>query len=367
MKSTGSEKVGIVDGIPITNLWLLMLYASDLFRTLGDDWADLEQMPDEIPDLVGEILTHFVERRLKRNLSYGYRRRSADLSRVRGKIDHLRTTSHRLLERGQVACRFDEFTVDTRRNRYVRCALERLTAIVCSNKLAKRCRTLASALRSMGVVGEKPNKVEMSTERFGRHDADDRQMIAAAHLVFQLAIPAETLGRQALLTPDKESHWLRGLFERGVGGLYKVALPKADWSVTTGKRLYWQTSAETSGVGNVLPGMITDIILDHRPSNHRTIVDTKFTSIFMTDDRYGTDKLKSGYIYQIYAYLLSQEGTNSLADGATGVLLHPAVGANVDESVTIQGHRIRFVTVDLSTSALKVRTQLLALAESLVG
>jgi 5-methylcytosine-specific restriction enzyme subunit McrC len=99
---------------------------------------------------------------------------------------------------------------------------------------------------------------------------------------------------------------------------------------------------------------------------HRTIIDTKFTSIFKTDNRYGTEKLKSGYIYQVYAYLLSQEGKDSWADGATGVLLHPAIGVDVDESVTIQGHRLRFVTVDLSGPAVEVRSQLLSLAESFV-
>ena len=31
-------------------------------------------------------------------------------------------------------------------------------------------------------------------------------------------------------------------------------------------------------------------------------------------------------------------------------MLHPAVGEHVDEEVTIQGHRIRFATVDLNAS-----------------
>lgn len=123
----------------------------------------------------------------------------------------------------------------------------------------------------------------------------------------------------------------------------------------------------TDGIDNVLPGMITDIVLDHLPSAHRTIIDTKFTSIFRADKRFGTHKLKSEYVYQIYAYLLSQEGTESWADEARGLLLHPAVGENVDESVIIQGHRIRFVTIDLATPTREVRSQFLALAKSLVA
>ena len=59
--------------IPVRNIWLLMLYASDLFREiLPQRRASIEENPDDIPDLVAEILTHAVERRLRRNLSFGF-------------------------------------------------------------------------------------------------------------------------------------------------------------------------------------------------------------------------------------------------------------------------------------------------------
>ena len=46
------------------------------------------------------------------------------LNRVRGRIDLLNTEKHQLLERGKVACQFDELTINTARNRFVRAALE---------------------------------------------------------------------------------------------------------------------------------------------------------------------------------------------------------------------------------------------------
>ena len=59
--------------IPLRNIWLLLLYASELFRQLDDaERAGVEDRPDDIPDLVAEILAHEVERRLARNLSYGW-------------------------------------------------------------------------------------------------------------------------------------------------------------------------------------------------------------------------------------------------------------------------------------------------------
>lgn len=41
-------------------------------------------------------------------------------------------------------------------------------------------------------------------------------------------------------------------------------------------------------------------------------------------------------------------------------MLHPTVGKEVDEWVEIQGHMIRFSTVDLSASAVQIQAELLA-------
>ena len=64
----GSKKVG---RIPVRNLWLLMLYASDLIRLSGPDVFGVERNFDELPDLIAELLCRTVEQRLKRNLSFG--------------------------------------------------------------------------------------------------------------------------------------------------------------------------------------------------------------------------------------------------------------------------------------------------------
>ncbi len=44
---------------------------------------------------------------------------------------------------------------------------------------------------------------------------------------------------------------------------------------------------------------------------------------------------------------------------STGVLLHPSVGDDFDESAMIQGHLIRFATVDLAAHSQEIRRQLL--------
>ena len=363
MESTAVGTTGYLGRIPVRNLWLLMLYASDLFRTPGTGKVGLEDSPDDLPDLVAEILARAVKTRQRRHLSFGYQSRNAVLNRVRGRIDVLTSERHQLLARGIVACRFDELAIDTPRNRFVRAALETISRVVNRRDVAHRCRSLATGMKTMGVSGNAPTRTEMSADRFGRHDADDRFMVAAAKLAFDLALPNEAVGANVLALPDREVTWVRRLFERAVGGFYNVVLSPKGWHVRCGRTVDWKIEQKTAGIDKILPTMRTDVVLDDPPSGQRIVIDTKFTSI-VTSGWYREESLRSGYVYQIYAYLRSQVGRgDSLADHASGLLLHPSVGEAVDETVVIQGHSIRFATIDLTTSAAEIRSRLLRLCQ----
>jgi 5-methylcytosine-specific restriction enzyme subunit McrC len=360
--------IGYIGRIPVRNVWLLMLYASHLYQALPPARrVAVEKNPDELPNLVAEILTRAVERRLRRNLSFGFQRQAADLRRVRGHIDVLRTERHQLLQRGRVACRFEDLTVDTPNNRYVRAALIELTKLVNDDGLTSRCRTMAAMLERAGVNGAPsiPNLGEPG-ETFirqpGRMNAEDRQMMAAAQLAFHLALPTEEAGWRQLSAPDREEQWARKLFEKAVGGFYHVVLSPRRWKVSAGSTIHWPYERHTDGIRSILPAMRTDIVLEH-PTG-RIIIDTKFTSI-VKGGWHRERTLNSGYIYQIYAYLRSQERDyDPLSLHSTGILLHPAVEDGVDEAVVIQGHEIRFATVNLAADSGAIRNELLRLASA---
>ena len=355
---------GYIGRIPVRNIWLLMLYASPLYRELRlARPVAVEDAPDDIPNLAAEILTCAVARRLRRNLSHDYQRRQADLNRVRGRINLLSTERRQLLQRGRIACIFDELTVDTPRNRYVKAALRKLAGVVKDPELSRRCRTWAGNLERAGVTDPLHHlgRPEMPTLRDVRTDADDRQMLAAAQLAFDLSIPTEDAGLSDLALPDKEKRWAQRLFEYAVAGFYAVTLPQG-WRVRHGKPLSWQIDAATPGIQNILPGMIIDTVLEHNAAGRRIVIDTKFTEI-LTYGRNSNPLLKSGHIYQIYAYLRSQERrSDPLSIHSTGVLLYPSIDYAVDEAAVIQGHEIRFATVDLAADSAAIRQRLLDIA-----
>lgn len=361
---SGGGSVALSGRIPLRNVWLLLLYASELYREKDRGAVGAEENPDDIPDLVAEILVRRVERRLRRNLACGYRTRDAVQKRVRGRILHLATASRHLLDRGMVACRFDELTVDTPRNRYVKAALLHMAKLVSAGGLANTCRMLALSMERMGVIGALPSLSGEITDQAGRHDVDDLQMMTAARLAFNLALPVEMAHGQRMVAPGRDPVWLRHLFEKAVAGFYGTVLSAEKWRVESGRSFRWPVDEKTPGVDAILPGMKTDIILEDKVANRRIIIDTKFNEI-VQGGWYRDISLRSGYLYQIYAYLRTQEKmTDPLSLDAMGMLLHPAIGNMYDERVKMQGHEIRFVTVDLGAEARAIRDRLLSFFES---
>ncbi len=114
--------------------------------------------------------------------------------------------------------------------------------------------------------------------------------------------------------------------------VYRLHLNASEWVVSTGRPLSWPLQEATSGIAQVFPSMRTDIVIDRRDRPQRR----------------------------------SQEGQDNpatpWADAAAGLLLHPAIDTEVDEAVNIQGHRLRFATVDLTGSHADLRARLLQLA-----
>ena len=86
------------------------------------------------------------------------------------------------------------------------------------------------------------------------------------------------------------------------------------------------------------------------------MVDTKFASI-LESRRFCGESLKSGYIYQMYAYVRSQEGLGVQWNDARGLFLHPR-SADDYEHVKIQGHSITFATVGLTGTTAAIRSEL---------
>jgi 5-methylcytosine-specific restriction enzyme subunit McrC len=188
-------------------------------------------------------------------------------------------------------------------------------------------------------------------------------MVALAQLTFELALPTEVSGSTALVAPEREERWVRLLFEKAVLGFARAELVPLGWSVRGSGPLHWQVTSKSDGLAAILPRMVTDIVLDPPLGGRRVVVDTKFASI-LGSRLYGGSSLKSGYIYQMYAYVRSQEGLGVQWNKTDGLFLHPAIGESVYEHAEIQGHFITFATVNLTGTTAAIRSELRGILSS---
>lgn len=383
---TGSEPdddaVGVVVGegstrIPIRNLWLLYLYASELYEHLSaSEHVQAESNPTALADLAARILLAEVRSRMRRGLTPGYVARHEVLTHVRDRVDQITTARGMLLERGRVACDFEELTVDTPRNRYVCAALLTAARWLGDRKasrsaepsristLAHDCRAVAADMQRLGVTAGRPDPQTPRTQTYSHFDSDDRRMIAAAQLLLELTLPSHSSGRTALRGLDWSEHGLRRLFEEAVRRFLAVHLRPEGWAV--GKQQLRWPSSSTSSMGRLLPVMEADVVLEHRRDRRRIVLDTKFTTPLSHRSAHRGGGLRSEHLYQLYTYVRSQEGAVATGSRTEGVLLYPATEQvpALDVTTDMHGHLFRVLTVDLAGSPGEIHAELLSVVRS---
>jgi 5-methylcytosine-specific restriction enzyme subunit McrC len=198
----------------------------------------------------------------------------------------------------------------------------------------------------------------MAADQIGRNEAADLLMVSLARMAFETLIPSEQAGGTTAYKADTSPHLVRRLFEKAVANALRMELEPQGWQVRAGRKLLWPINSASSNVLSYLPGMQTDIELTHHAQKRKVVIDTKFTHIFAAT-QYRDEVLKSGYLYQLYTYLRTQE-EQVLEKGwkSEGMLLHPQVDGVIDEHIDLQGHRMRFKTIDLKCSAQDLEIQL---------
>ena len=111
-----------------------------------------------------------------------------------------------------------------------------------------------------------------------------------------------------------------------------------------------------------MPMMETDIsITALEPPKERLVIDTKYYKKPMQRAYRGESwKFHSEKLYQIYAYLRTQEGRGENYANARGMLLYPTLAHPVDEVLKVQAHTIRVATIDLADPWERIEEHLLS-------
>lgn len=346
--------------IPVRNLWLLMLYASELFADDADiRQAGLEDSPEDLLDLVAEVLVDAVEHRLHRPLSRRHLTHRDDLTRVRGSIDHLRTHERNLLARGRVACRYDDLSVDHLLNQVIVSALTAAERGCADPSLRERAVAARRTFSWSGVSHRAVSAVEAASLVLGRNDEAERRCVSAARLLLQMTLLTEGAGTERSITPRRDVARWRLLYEAAVRGFFHAVLQEP-WQVRASQEQHrWPLQSASDGMAQLMPTMETDVVL--RRPGLRIVVETKFTAPTSVHTQFGTPAFKREHLFQLQTYLTTLDRVPG--EEFAGVLLYPQVDDPVDMNATVGKHTIRVKTVDLNGSNAKIRDELMSIVD----
>jgi 5-methylcytosine-specific restriction enzyme subunit McrC len=356
-------------GIPIRNLWHMLLYAWNevpLNALRGWTIADVESAPT-LDALLATVLIKLMQQRLRIGLGHDYINQERSMQRLRGRINFGESLKQRTLDRGQLICEFQTYSANSLKNQIIRTTVARLAKLgqfgpedASVKELHQKLRQLIRDLDGIDFIELTPELIRRQLLAQSGNDHDYRLMLAICDLIVQRTMPSGPPSHSTAIVPvvDHEALVLYKIYERFVANFYRIHLK--EWEVNVQKRLDWHAKE----AGEHLPLMIPDLILQQKTTGQMLILDTKFTAHSLIENQWGKQVYDSSHLYQIYAYLKSQEHLSEAHRAASGILLYPAVGQKFSEKFKLQGHMIRIESVDLAAPWQEIERQLIELVVS---
>jgi 5-methylcytosine-specific restriction enzyme subunit McrC len=349
-----TESVPTYGGVPVRNAWHMQLYAWNR-QTQWPLWqADAEAAPS-LTALTATVLARLLEQRLRIGLGREYVPVEQPLRGIRGRIHFSRSLRERRFERGQAICTFTSFEANAPRNRIIRSVLHRLVmsgdfgASGEGERWRGKLRRLTRALHEIDLM--EVDAATIQRQRLGRNDADYAMMLMICDLAVRSLMPTDTHAGRRAPKAAWERRALERLFQDFIPAFARHHLPS--WGVQTEPQWSWH------GDSPLLPIMKPDVAF--RADGRIAILDTKFTRNPLVTNQYGALRFNTSHLYQIYAYLRTQEHLDPAFTSATGVLLYPQVSTRLRETFHLHDHRVIVATLDLSQPWHDVERELLEL------
>ena len=346
--------------IPIRNAWYMLLYAWDMAQWKGRFNAEAEDAPSLL-GLLAQILAESTERLVRQQLRRSHEPHHETIRGIRGRIDFATCIKKRTFERGAASCHFSELSVDTLKNRILLATLHRLSR---DHRLALRDNAdkadqlrqrLHVLIREMqGVKLTQIGISDFSRLQLTRNDQEYFLPITICSMIQRLEMPTESTGDHALVALLRDEIAFHKLFERFVRNFCRYHFHGYE---VKAENLEWPTEDKCK----FMPIMQTDISLTRKSDKRRMVIDAKYYPSLFASGRHDTDKFRSGHLYQIYAYLRSQEEKGNGFRNASGILLYPTVEQDIHETVNMQGHAISVATINLNQSWEMIEDRLLQL------
>jgi 5-methylcytosine-specific restriction enzyme subunit McrC len=352
--------------IPIRNLWHMLLYVWDA-RRLKDRWRTQVEDAPSLDALLSSVLAGLLQQRLRIGLDRRYREEESLLAGIRGRIRFRESLKRLTFPHGRAVCRYEAFRANVPMNQIIKSTLARTIQVgsfgpdrARAEELRANLRRLVRTLEGIDVIELKADGIRR--QRLGRHDADYAAMLSICQLLLDRQQPTERQGTGMLPGLDRDAMTLAKIYERFVAKFYLFHLHDS-WDIRPQSKIEWPADTPSPH----LPVMFPDLSMQHKESGRLLVLDTKFTPHLLVPGQWKNLTFDRSHLFQMYAYLRSQENQPPHHETATGLLLYPTVFHHVEETISIQGHDIGWMTINLNQPWETIEADLLQIPQTVLS
>jgi 5-methylcytosine-specific restriction enzyme subunit McrC len=338
--------------IPIQNIYYLLSYAWDL---LDEDEPTLVKT-DQGPNLI-DLLAYLLQKEslllFKNGLARQYIRKTEIRQGIKGKLEIGLSLRDNLFRQGKAICTADTLSPDILPNRIIKATLHQLILVPdLQPDIKAGLKRIFSAFGEVRLVSIKTDDFRHSVNQplFNKHY---RRILPICELLLRNLIPEKGGEQYQFNNFLEDERQMSKLFEAFVRNFY--TREQAHFSVKS-ERINWQLTGASTADLHYLPQMKTDISLSS-PAK-KIIIDTKYYKNALVT-HYDKQKLISGHLYQLYAYLKNQDQPD-LVKPVAGILLYPVVNQELDLNYPLEGgHQVSIKTINLAQPWQNIKEDLL--------
>lgn len=342
--------------IRIQNIYYMLAYAFQVLNEQGYKKIATEDF-ENTAELCAAILSRGISTQIKRGLGKEYISSSEALSSLRGKIDISETIKTQALQRKQMVCLYDEFSVDSYMNQIIKSTVLLLLRVDITKSRKKE-------LRKLLVFFEDVKPIDLHSVnwniRYNRNNQTYRMLIGICFLVVKGLLQTQTDGSTKLMDFFDEQRMHR-LYEKFILEYFRREFPQITASAS---QIPWQLDDDTSAM---LPVMQTDIMLTC--GEKVLIIDAKYYT-HSTQVQYDKHTIHSNNIYQIFTYVKNKEAeVADIPHEVSGMLLYARTDEEIypESEYRMSGNRIEVRTLNLDEDFAMIKSQMNGIIEKYFG
>ena len=342
--------------IRIQNIYYMLAYAFQVLNEHGYKSIATEDF-DNTAELCAAILTRGIKIQIKRGLGKEYMSRKESLASLRGKIDITESIKTQALQRRQLVCSYDEFSVNSFMNRIIKSTMLLLLR-------ADIVKTRKKELKKLLVYFDDVDPIDLHSVnwnmQYNRNNQTYRMLIGICYLIIKGLLQTQSDGTTKLMDFLDEQRMHR-LYEKFILEYYRKEYPQI---TANASQIPWQLDDD---MGAMLPVMQTDIMLSY--GEKTLIIDAKYYA-HTTQLQYDKHTLHSGNVYQIFTYVKNKEA--ELADRpheVSGMLLYAKSDEDIypENEYWMSGNRIEVRTLNLDGDFSMIKAQLDGIVQKYFG